>query len=233
ISRSLESAVDYFDWLDLKTESDFAEIREAYARMKEKISLEGAPESVKKELSQYHYKLGAMLDHAVTILTDPQKRYDYEQGLFDKMLQTRQRPKDKEELARQQWRRGTWYLSVANKPELARRCFQQALETDQKKAKYPAYVGWALYIKNESAKDRNTALEYIEHSLKMKPNYDQAHYFLGVIKKRQGEREEALEHFRKALKANPENTGADREYHLMRSRDKQASIFKRLFGKPG
>lgn len=53
-----------------------------------------------------------------------------------------------------------------------------------------------------------------------------------VIKKRQGDREETLRHFQQSLKANPENRLAEREYHLMRSLERQAGLFKRLSGKP-
>ncbi len=232
VSRRLDSSADYFEWLGLNMDSDFDAIRQAFSRIRDSISLAGTPLSVQKELAPYQKNLKEELDRAYQAITDPDKRLEYEIPIYNRMLRDCADSGAREELAARQWQRGMWYLNSANRPDLARYCFQKAEELDRQKPHYPAYMGWAIYLNSKNERDRQESRNYLERAIALDPCYDQANYFLGVIHKREGGQEKALEYFQKAIESNPENTQAERELHLIRSQARQSGLFKRLFGKP-
>jgi len=231
ISRRLDNSSNYFEWMNIDPDSDFESIRSAFAALRDELSLTDVPPSVASELAPYQRNLAKEMKRAFEKLTDPDKRYSYEQPLYDKLARECIDMPDKEGLAEKQWKRGMWYLSSSNRPDLAKRCFQQAMELDQQKPEYPAHIGWAIYLNSKNERDRQEADYYLDYALNINPRYDQTHYFMGVIQKRNGSQEKALEHFRQALTVNPDNAQADREFHLMKSQVKQTGVLKRLLGK--
>jgi Tfp pilus assembly protein PilF len=134
----------------------------------------------------------------------------------------------KQKLAQRELRRGQWYLE-ANRPEFARRRFEQAVELDPEQPLYYAYVGWAYY--RSPVRDLEKARSYLRQALQVNPNLDQAHYFMGIIAKREEDEALADHHFHKAVEANPHHAQAKRELDLILSHQKQEGLFGRLFGK--
>ncbi len=231
ISQRLDNSSDYFEWMNIDPDGDFESIRSAFAALRDELSLADVPRSVASELAPYQRNLAKEMKQAFEKLTDPDKRYEYEQALYNKLARECIDKADKEELAKKQWKRGMWYISSSNRPDLAQKCFQQAMELDQQNPEYPAHIGWAIYLNSKNERDRKEADYYLDYALNINPKYDQTHYFMGVIQKRNGKQEKALEHFRQALVVNPDNAQADREFHLIKSQVKQTGVLKRLLGK--
>lgn len=128
--------------------------------------------------------------------------------------------------------RGNWYMDTANRPELARRCYQMAIEMNPKQPLFYAYVGWACYRKSDQGTNLAEAMDYLNQALEINVNHDEAHYFLGIIYKRQRNEEKAIHHFREVLRINPDHVQAKRESYLMESHTKKKkSLFGRMFGK--
>lgn len=225
--RKFEKALDHFELLGIEVDGDYETIQTAFDKAWRELSLPDLPQ----ELRDRQERLLDELDRSYQMITDPDERIQYEQTLFYKRQQRTTTLIMKQKLALEQWRRGQWYLECANRPDLARRCFQQALELDPRKPHFYAYVGWACYRKKDIAENRAEALDYLNQALRLAPHYDQAHYFLGVIKKREGDQAGARRHFEEAIRVNPDHRQARREFHLLETHAKQDGIKSWLFGK--
>ena len=162
------------------------------------------------------------------ILTDPAERIVVEQAIFNKRKQRARTHDQKEKLAEQQWRRGKWYLENSSRADLARRCFQEALELDSRKPQYYAWVGWALFRNNRTSEELIEARDYLRQALGQNPRYGEAHYFLGLIEKREGDLEAARRHFQEAVRLNPDDRLAQRELNLMQGKKKRDGVLSRM-----
>jgi len=228
--RRFEKALTHFELLGVEVDSDYGTIQAAFDRVWTELSPD-LPRPAGEKLRGRRERLLEELERSYQVITDPDERIQYDQALFYKRRQRTTSLPAKQKLALEQWRHGHWYLECANRPDLARRCFQQALELDPQKPHYYAYVGWACYRKNDQGENRAEALDYLNHALQLAPHYDQAHYFLGVIKKREGDRAGARRHFEEAMRVNPDHQRARREFYLLEGRAKQDGMMSWLFGK--
>jgi len=229
--REFNRALDYYELLGVDVDTAMSDIQLAFERLAYRLSLDKLPEAARPELQGLHDSLRETIESAAKVLTNPDERIQYEQKMFLKRVERADTMDMKQKLAIRQWMRGKWYLESANRADLARKCFHQAIELDPKQPHYFTYVGWAVY--RGRAKDRNIqeARDYLGDALAINPGYDQAHYFLGVIAKREGDKEQAQIHFKEALRANPDHPQARREVHLTKSHTKQVGVIGRIFGK--
>lgn len=154
---------------------------------------------------------------------------EIEQKIFRKREERATSSDQKQKLAELQWQRGKWYLDNSSRADLARQCFQAALELDPHKPQYFAYVGWALYRNNRAGHDLLEARTYLRQALTLNPRYGEAYYFLGLIAKREGDAETARGHFTEAVRLNPEDRLALRELNLFHGRASRDNILGRLF----
>jgi len=210
----------FFDRLGIELNTPPIEIHQAFDRQMERISLEGLAPDLAAELSPFQRELQSKLVEALDTLSDPKEREAYEQQLFEKELPRAADLNSRRRLAEKLYTRGQWYLT-ANRPELARRWFQRALELNPQEPLYYAYVGWACY-RDGGGRSLMEAQDYLHHALQIHSTHDQAHYFLGVIAKREGDEKLALHHFHKALETNPSHAQAHRELALMQKHSKHA-----------
>lgn len=104
-------------------------------------------------------------------------------------------------------------------------------------ADYHATRGYILYQMGADDPPTRSALRAsLDRAIELSENHDRAHYYLGLLLKRSGQKVKALEHFRIAAKANPKNIEAVREVRIASMRgggDKGAgkgSFFGKLFG---
>jgi tetratricopeptide (TPR) repeat protein len=98
-------------------------------------------------------------------------------------------------------------------------------------AKNEAFYGWLLYLRHSAGgRVHPSAKKHLQRALQRDPECEQAHFYTACLLKQSGHEEQAYAHFRRALKANPDNQEAQREARLYESRRKrdQPGLFQRL-----
>lgn len=89
--------------------------------------------------------------------------------------------------------------------------FAEALRIAPNEAEYHACLGWARFRSDpEDAAEIRSARESLEKAVSMNPSLDSAHYYLGMMALRQGDRGRARVAFQQAVHLNPENDPAAR-----------------------
>ena len=228
MENHLSEAAGPFQVLAVEVGASPRDIQKACTLLRNRIRLDQMPLEVQQKLKERAAKLETKLDEVVQTVSHPEKRVAYEQEQFQEEKKKAWNIPLKKKLALQQWKQGQWYLDNVH-PEFAPRYFEQAVELDPEQPLYYAYVGWATY----RGRSRNLAeaRAYLSQALNLNPLLDQAHYFLGLIAKREGDPDLAEHHFRKALESNPQHAQAKRELGLLASHQKQESLLGRLLGK--
>jgi Flp pilus assembly protein TadD len=133
----------------------------------------------------------------------------------------------KKNLAQKMAERGEWYARH-NALGFAKECFARAHELNPQDPRYFMELGWAIY-RDQPAR-AGEAIAYLHNALRINPRLDQAHYYLGVIYKRAGLDQDADTAFRAALDLNPAHDSARRELAFLTQRQKQSSVWKKIFG---
>lgn len=92
----------------------------------------------------------------------------------------------------------------------------QILEIADEEADYHATRAWVLFQKHGTADAaiRTQIVQGLERAIELVPKHDKAHYWLGLVLKRENKSGKALEHFRIAAEANPRNLEAVREVRI-------------------
>jgi len=228
LGARLTGEFDHYERLGVEMDADVAEIEAAYESVLDRLALEHLPEEAQAEFAARQDELCARARESYQVLIDPNERIALEQAIYNKHKARSRTTDQKQKLAAMQWRRGKWYLENSSRADLGRRCFQEALELDPK-PQYFAYVGWALYRNNRSEYELLEARSYLRQALERNPSYGEAHYFLGLIAKREGEMETARGHFAEAVRLNPEDRQALREFDLFQRSARPQGILGRMF----
>lgn len=220
---------DYFEMLGVTIESNRAEIKKAFFERNRQYHIERAHplgpagEALSAEIT-------SALDEAHKTLTSPEKRYEYEMGLFKKEQELAWNMKLKHELALKQFRRGHWYLS--NKAaQLAFPFFDSTIKLDADKAIYYAFLGWTQYVTDKSKVDEARA--YLKTALGINPRLGEALLFLGWIEKDVGNKDTAIAYFKRCVEVDPTNKWAQQELENLgySSKSKSDGFFGKLFKK--
>ena len=223
----VSSSADYFQMLGVTPEASIAELEDAYIKILGKYKLDELLKNGEPELKERADKMRQEIRQAVTVLSNPLERDKYEKSLYRLELKKAWKLEQKKELAERQFRRGKWFLTH-NHPQLALERFEQAIELNPEKAESFAYTGWALYC---AGKELAEAEGYLRQALRLDPSSDQAYYFLGLLKKREGDSESAYQYFQKAFSLNPKNRGASREMKILEAKKKSEGIFQKIFSR--
>lgn len=96
---------------------------------------------------------------------------------------------------------------------------EEILALNDEEADYHATRAWLLFQK--AAGDESTRLEILaslDRALALAPDHDKAHYYKGMVLKREGRHDEALRHFERAAELDPKNIDAVREVRIARMR---------------
>ena len=221
----VESSADYFQMLGITPEASIAEMESAYHRLLKKFSYDRLIQGSEPGLKSRAEKLREEIRRAISILSNPRERDEYEKSLFRREVKKAWKLELKKELAEKQFRRGKWFLAH-NYPQIALERFEKAIELDPEQAEYFAYTGWAVYC---AGKGFPEAIGYLKQSLSLDPSLDRAYYFLGLLSKREGNSEQAEKYFQKALSLNPKNSGARRELDTIAKHKKSKGIFSQIF----
>lgn len=130
-----------------------------------------------------------------------------------------------------------------------RKSYREALDTletaitlNPEEPEYLAMKGYLLMQVEESVADLPHALELADRALLLHVRSERAHLTRGIVLRRLGRHDEALEHFRRVVEINPKNIDAAREVRLAEMRAKHppsnpstpppaGGIFSKLFKK--
>ncbi|MEM9195536.1 MAG: DnaJ domain-containing protein [Myxococcota bacterium] len=99
-----------------------------------------------------------------------------------------------------------------------------AVELNPDEGDFYAMEAWILFnkYKGDSAPFRRI-LDALDRALELRPQSDSAHFYKGMVLKRQGLGRKSLTHFRKAAELNPRNLEAVREVRLATMRGTRTS----------
>ena len=121
-------------------------------------------------------------------------------------------------------------LFRVKKYDQAQKAFAEALEISPNESEYLMYQTWSAYKFNPKATDVIiNARKNLLRAIELNPKLSLAHLFLGYICKDEGNENEALRRFERAIQCNPNCTEALREIRLMSMRKEKGK--KGLFGK--
>jgi CheY-like chemotaxis protein len=98
----------------------------------------------------------------------------------------------------------------------AHRAFAEAVGIYPDEGEFHAYLAWSLF--QSDPKDRakvRSAMDSLEHAIRLNPKVDKAYLFLGYIHKATGRPDKAEKEFEKAIQCNPDCTEALRELRLL------------------
>ena len=225
LEAKIRSAGDFYQILGIKPDASIAQLEQAYSELIERFELEQSIKSDDPELSQRAITAKAQIQQAVSVLTNPNERDQYEKEIFRNELKRAWKLEMKKELAKKQCQRGKWFLEH-NRPESALERFESAIELDPEQAEYFAWTGWAIYRAGKSG--IKEADGYLKQALKLSPRLALAYYLRGLIEKGEGNEGNAIEYLEKALSLNPNYESARRELNLVKKQSK-ASIFGKIF----
>ncbi len=226
MNQRMENARALYEVLQVAVESSVSEIQKEYVEMSDAVDeqrLRDAPEDV-LELAA---RIKEQLDQAVATLVDPDQRIEYERSLFPYEKERAWNMSMKRNIALKMGKRGEWYL-FHNAPDHARVCFEEAINLDPRVPEYFMNMGWAIFRDRPAQVDE--AKSYINNALKINPDLEKAHYYLGIMRKRSGDEQLAIESFQRALELDPQDSSARRELHYLVQHMKKASLWERIFG---
>ncbi len=198
---------DPFEILDVTPEASTSEVKKAYFYRHSQFNPDKS-HSMSPGAKKTVDEVEKGLRNAYDTLLDPNKRFDYEMGLFADERKKAWSLQLMKQLAEKQWMRGKWYLSQ-RKPELALKFFDTAANLDTEQAPYYAFLGWTQYASRSN--DAGASKSYIKTALGINPRYAEAYLFMGWITKDQGHEKDALECFQKAVEYDPKNVFAQQE----------------------
>ncbi len=199
---------DYFQLLGIEREADDETVEKAYRSLLAQFDRSRFPTSLSAELELKLEEINTEIIKAYEALRTEERRKQYL-----KELQAKKEKKEIDGLKAEKFlqegikcvRRRDWAG--------AQKMFEKAVELKPDEPEYYGYLGWTIYCNPELDKKerKELAKEKILKAIKMNPNMDSAHVFLGKILKDEGKKEEAINEFKKALKCNPNCREAKRE----------------------
>jgi tetratricopeptide (TPR) repeat protein len=220
----------YFEVLGLERTSTQEEVEKAFATLSNRFG----PEHLPDELAALGQHAQAACDHlseAYETLHDPQRRAAYQRELDVGAPRSGKRAWRKADA--EEHRRRAEIL-------LQRRDYISALQEAETAlsldgcARHEALYAWSLYLRTGTTRVHPRALEHLERALKHDPRCERAYHYKAVLLKQTGQLDEAVWHFKRALKLDPKNLEAAREirlHELRSSQREQSGFMKRLFGR--
>ena len=144
-------------------------------------------------------ELFARVGGAYAVLTDPEKKAEYEVFLDRK---AKGLPTDVGAILRAEevFRRGEKLFKSAKWDE-AEAAFREAVSLNHAEAEFPAYLGMAIFRRKG---DGDEAASLVERSLAMDPRLKSGTLFLAQIRETQGDLEKAKSILRKAVEQDPD-----------------------------
>ena len=229
--------VNYFELLDVDRQANSADIRKAYFKLAKDYHsdrLYGMPEPV-QGLGKENF---ALIQLAYDTLTDPEQREQYVSSVFyGKQIEEEEAAVAKVQTVLRAdtiFKKGIGLLN-AGQLKGAHNAFQRAMELYPQEPEYRACLGYTTFKMNYP---RNRAVweaaeQEIIEAVKANPKLDRGNYFLGRVNLAKGKPNRARRYFVRALKANPRNMDAMREYQAIKNAEteEEQGLFSSLFSR--
>jgi tetratricopeptide (TPR) repeat protein len=200
---------DYFELLDAAPEDGDPAIEDAYRRRLFEFSRDRFPERMAQEHEDRLEEINAEIIKAYEGLRTAERRAAYQEELNSKQSKKSSQDHLRAEKFLQE---GVKYVRMRDFVN-AQKMFEWATQLSPNEPEYFGYLGWTIFCNPELEQGHRISLakEKLNQAIKMNPNMDSAHVFLGKVLASEGLEDEAVQEFRSALKANPNCREARRE----------------------
>jgi len=207
-------AKDYFQLLELNEDATDDEVEQAYRRRLNEFERSRFPAQLDGELEAKLEEINTEIIKAYEAVREKNKRERYINQLKEKMERKKreaQKPLEAEKFLQE----GIKYVRARDFAN-AQKMFEKAVELKPNEPEYYGYLGWTIFCNPELELEERIrrAKEKILQAIKMNPNMDSAHVFLGKILKEEGKNEEAIQEFKEAIRCNPNCKEAHRELEV-------------------
>jgi len=201
--------MNYFELLGIMADSDDPTVEAAYRRRQEEFGRDRFPARLDPELEAKLEEIATGVISAYEALRNQDRRDKYVQGLRKK----EEAEKVSTGLEAEKFLQEGLKLVRSRDWGRAQKMFEQAVALLPSEPEYYGYLGWSIYCNPELELEerRELAKQKIRQAIKMNPNVDSIHVFLGKIFKDEGRKLQAVHEFKEALRCNPNCREARRE----------------------
>ncbi len=195
--------------LGISAEAGDAQVEEAYRKRLEEFDRNRFSARLDPELEAKLEEINTGIISAYEALRNQDRRDQYLQGLREK----EEADKVSVGLEAEKFLQEGLKLVRGRDWGKAQKMFEQAVSLRPSEPEYYGYLGWSIYCNPELKLEerRELAKEKIRHAIKMNPNVDSIHVFLGKIYKDEGKKLPSVHEFKEALRCNPNCREARRE----------------------
>jgi tetratricopeptide (TPR) repeat protein len=219
---------DFFQRLGLERTAMGKDVSRAFLTAARKYHPDQVPADLPESTRILFSDIFSLLNEAQQKLANDASRQEYMEAL-DSGLED-----DKVDVsnildAESAFQRGEVLLN-AKKYKKAVTEFEEAVKLNPDEGEFHIYRGYSMFMSRPESDSvtRNQCIEFINNGLKMRDNeVAVGYYFLGIIYKTIGEKNQAKKWFKKALSIDHSLVDASRELRLMDMRTEKKGFFKR------
>lgn len=207
----------YFDMLDVRIGADEATLQAAHAKRRAELGLDTAKRQV-GAAGRVRDQIGSLLDQAVNTLSRPFDRAVYaraqQMGIDINDARARRLVELDEYMA-------IGHSALQTKDyAAAREAFAAAAERSVDDPRPWVQLGWARSLEaGHTNPAAETAVREVRKALEVRPDFDVAYLYIGKINRLAGNKQEAEDALRTAVKLNPSNAEAQSELRLIFARE--------------
>jgi tetratricopeptide (TPR) repeat protein len=200
---------NFFQTLGLDEQAGDEQIENAYRENLDEFSRDRFPDRLAQEHEARLEEISTAIIMAYEALRTRERRESYLAELAEKEGAKKSQDHLRAEKFLQE---GIGYVRSRDYVN-AQKMFEWAVQLSPNEPEYVGYLGWTIFCNQELDPEQRIALakEKISQAVKMNPNMDSAHVFLGKVLLSEGSEEEAVREFKLAIKANPNCREARRE----------------------
>lgn len=188
-------------------------------------------------------KVFSKISEAHSTLMDPARRAEYDNALRDGTGSAAEQQKVQEVLEAANNFQKALIVLKRNDTTLGEELARRAYTADPTQADYLALVTWldAQKPMNQNRDKTNDSIAKLDEAIKMNANCERAHFYRGMLHKRNDNMKQAIKDFKRAVELNAHNLDAAREIRLYSMRapgaaaakpdDSIGGLFGRLFKK--
>jgi len=201
--------MNYLDLLGIEASARDEQVEKAYREKMSEFERSRFPLRMDPELEQKLEEINTEIIKAYEALRNQERRNQYLRQVREKEEGKKSGPNLEAEKFLQEGIKSVRARDWSN----AQKMFEKAVALKPNEPEYQGYLGWSIYCNPEFKLEvrRELAKEKIRQAMKMNPNMDSVHVFLGKIFKDEGKKEPAIQEFQEAVRCNPNCREARRE----------------------
>jgi curved DNA-binding protein CbpA len=209
----------YFDLLGVKEETPPDQLKKAFHTLAKKYH----PDAFSKELTEDDARmireLAAKVNEAFATLSNEKTRVEYMRMLADERIKGDSRRAERVRDAEVKHQMGLVMLKKRDYQK-AREYFTYAHQADADHAEYKASLAWAMMAdpKFDRKEAKEKAKNLLDQALQAPRPSANVHFYMAQLLKADDQMDEALLHFRRAVKLDPKHSEAAREARLLEMR---------------